>query len=263
MLEQLKVAAYLDEAGEDPQAACEAITDININYAVLRNAWTNSVVESSDRACAKLKKILTDNNVTPVAIISKLGDVPATQLMQTPEGKVNRVFDVATYYGAQLVRIQIGNKSPGQAREAINAWMERITKKSIDYNIAVVFEVTPDSHITSATELAELLKQYRRWRLLYDPAQFILKQNLDPFVKYWTLLKSSVGAIDVRDLKIGHGYKAVGMGNCRTMESSKDAVYSSYRGWFFMEPSLGRRHGSASTRQDVFKMACEAVHNLL
>jgi len=259
MLEAFKVAAYLDEAGEDPATACKVLKELNIHYAVLRRAWVNNILELSDRGCKKLRDILEEYEVTPIALITTLGEVPAPSLVSLDQEYIQRAFNLASYFKTPIVRIQIGTKVKSDVTAEVDWWMEYIKQQSIAHNISPVFEITPDSIYIRPTDIAALLAKHRKWQLLYDPVQLILKQKQDPFVRFWSLLKNRTAAIDVRDHKIGRGFKPVGFGDSNILLTLVDVINTQYKGWLFLEPNLGRRHGSHNTKEDVFKMSVEAI----
>lgn len=251
-----KIAAYLEEANDDPATSCDVLKELGIHYAVLRYIWADNICDIPDAGCGRLKKILDAKGITPIAIATRIGEVPADTLTtQNPD----RAFNIAQYFKVQYVRFQIGLKTTKHAYTDIDEWLEKVAKLSIQYNIIPMFEVTNDAYITKPTELASILTKHKRWKLLYDPVQFILKQNQDPFVKFWTLLKQFVAAIDVRDMKIGRGFKPPGFGDARILQTIDDAMNSNYRGWFFFEPSLGKKHGNALTKSETFKLAFQVL----
>jgi hypothetical protein len=263
MIEDLKVAAYLEDAGEDPASACKAIKEAGINYAVIRHVWTSNIKDLSDNGCVKLRGILSDSGITPIAIISSISDIPATDLPSIDEKIIDRTFNLVKYFNVPLLGLTCGQQTSVNADNQINDWLTRIANKSTSFNITSLVETTTKGQISTAAEFAVLLAKHSRIKLLYDPAQLIIRQNIDPFVKYWTLLKRYVGAIDVRDYKIGRGFKPVGFGDTNIARTVTDAMNSTYKGWFFFEPSLGRKHGTAQTKSDVFKMAFTAFKDSL
>jgi hypothetical protein len=135
--------------------------------------------------------------------------------------------------------------------------MQLIQERCLSTNIVPVLEITHDSPLFKPTEAVQYLNLYKRWKLLYDPAQIIIRQNCDPFVKYWTLLKSYVAAVDIHDYKIGHGHKPVGYGDTKMKITLEDSA--SMNLWYFLEPALGRKLGQYTTKLDTFKVAHEAL----
>ena len=99
--------------------------------------------------------------------------------------------------------------------------------------------------------------------VLYDPAQLIIKKNQNPFIKYWPLLKNRVCGIDIHDFKIGHGFKPVGHGDARLKETIDDAINDNYDGWFFIEPGLGKRFTTQSSKEEVFAANFQILNSLL
>ena len=259
----VKIAAYLEDAGEDPLAACRVLQEVGIKNVVLRHVWTSNIKDLSDNGCAKLRKILDDHGMTPVAIISTIGDVPATELGHVSSEAFDRTFNLAAYFKAPMIGLTCGLQVPGKADQQISDWMYSIQQKSVALNLLPLVEITTKSYLFNAVDVVVVLNKFSRIKLLYDPTQLIIRQNIDPFVKYWTLLKGYVGAIDVCDYKIGRGYKPAGFGDTNIARTITDAIQSRFGGWFFFEPSLGRRHGTAYTKSDVFRSALSAFNRIL
>jgi hypothetical protein len=261
--DKLKLAAYLDEAGEDPISACSVLNKAGISYVVLRYAWSGNVCDVSDQACQRLKQALSDNNLSVVTVISDLGKVEPKLLSHIPQEQIDRVFNVVSYFKAGSVRVLTGTRTREPSDDSIRQWMQLITDRCLQANIVPLMEITEDAAIFQASDVAQWLAKFRRWRLLYDPVQLIIRQNQDPFLRYWTLLKSFAAAIDLRDFKIGHGYKPPGFGDAKVKLTLDDTIKSNFKGWYFIEPSLGRRFGGATTKQETFNMALEALEVLL
>lgn len=263
MLEKLKVAAYLDEAGDDPDVACATISKLGIKYVVLRSAWGTSVSASSDKACQTLRTLLTTHGLSAVALISDLGSTDYKTVTQTPIAIIDRTFNIAAYFKVAFLRLMVGTKPIVAPDAIVDDWFQTITERCLINNIVPVLEPTHQSALYDPVMIVKALVKYRRWKLLYDPAQLILQRKLDPFVKYWTLLKNFTAAIDIHDFKIGYGHKPAGFGDAKIKETLADVLATNYKGWFFLEPSLGRRHGSALTKEDTFIMAAKALEALV
>lgn len=257
----LKLAAYLDEAGEDPKTGCATLKSVKIPYIALRHVWASNICNASDQSCQTLKKLFRSHDLTVIMIASELGQVPANELPKIKKEAIDRVFDIASYFGASYIRIYAGDISP-DSDKYVKDWLALITERSISANVTPLLEVSSGSSIYKPVDIVQWFSKFRRWKLLYDPAQLILKQSQDPFVKYWTLLKQYVGAIDIHDYKIGHGHKPVGFGDTKIQATLNDANASNFTGWHFLEPALGRKHGSALTRTDTFKTALGALEAL-
>ncbi len=262
-LDKLKVAAYLDEASEDIISACAVLAKHKFNYVVLRHAWGGNILDANDQTCTKLRKALQDHNLSVVALVTDIGKVDTTQLMRTPKEKIDRLFNLATYFQSGLVRVHCGLKSRNQDEKAIESWVQMITEYCLRATIVPLYEVVDDSVYREPAEVAKFLSANRRWKFLYDPVQLIIKQNQNPFSRYWTLLKPFTAAVDLRDFKIGYGYKPVGLGDARMKLTVDEGLNGDYKGWYFFEPSLGRRHGSAVTKVETFKLALEALENIV
>lgn len=256
----LKIAAYLDEAGEEPQSGCETLISEEIYYFVLRQVWANNICDISDNGHQKLKAVLQNFKLTPICIASELGKVDSTQLSRIDDAQIQKTINIATYYNTPYLRVFAGI---GSDQTPVEAWLSRVAKLCADNNITPLLEITEESPIFDVSSVAICLSKHPTWKLLYDPVQLILKRNHDPFIKYWTLLKSKTAAIDVRDYKIGKGFKPPGMGDARITKTVHDAIDSDYKGWFFLEPALGRRHGDSNTKSDTFRFGVHAFDNIL
>lgn len=257
-----RLAAYLDEASEDPLGACEVLKQHSFSNVALRHAWSENVCGLQDHACNRLRTALTDAELQVVLVASTLGQVPATDLGTISDEQIRRVFDVTKYFGAKFIRIAAGHTATG-AEKQVSDWMARIEDFAIADVVVPVLELTEDAYLYQPATLAMAMGAHRRWRLLYDPAQLIIRRHLDPFVKYWTLLKRSVALIDLHDYKIGHGFKPPGFGDAKLDLTLRDAITSGYSGWYILEPSLGRRYGDATSKSATFSLAVEGLRHLL
>lgn len=255
-----KIAGYLDEAGEDPAVGCDTLARHGINYAVLRHVWGGkNISQCNDDGCKKLKKILIDSNVSVVSICSDLGDVPITQLSLISEDFIKRTFDIASYFGAESIRFLYGRSVKGQSSSAVDDWLSKISDFAIRNNIIPVLEITDDACIIEPADIANLLSKHQKYKIQYDPVQIILKRKIDPFIRYWSLLKNKIYSIDVRDYTVGRGFKPPGFGDSKIRETLEDAKSSKFNGWLFIEPNLGRRYGSATTKSETFGLAIEGI----
>lgn len=259
----LKLAAYLDEAGEDPERGCKTLNKNQIFYTALRHVWTGNICETSDIGHQRLSKILVEHNITTIMIASELGNVDSKLLARINDDQIDKAVNVCQYYHAPLMRVYIGKENKNTSLLEIDTWMERISAKCLNNGITPLLEIVAGSQIHNASEIAQLLSRHKYWKLLYDPVALIMKQNIDPFIRYWTLLKSHAAVIDIRDMKIGKGFKPAGFGDSKINMTIRDAIESKYKGWFILEPSLGRKHGTDTTKSDTFEHALEGLDHIL
>ena len=261
MIDRSKLAGYLDEAGDDPASAIETLKVHGIAAACIRQLWTgNNVLDVSDQAVRKAKTLLDDKDIKVVMLATELGDVLPDELSSVALDKLDRAFLLASFFGAAQVRFRVGRAGGDRTGDkAVADWMSEIQTRSIQANVVPLLEPSWDQYIYEPTDVARALAAFPRWKLLYDPAQLCMQRRIDPFVKYWTLFKSKVAAIDLHDLKIGHNFRPPGQGDCSLGLTLRDAAESKYTGWFFLEPGMGRRYGPALTRRDTFALAVEAL----
>lgn len=257
MMDKLKIAAYLEDAGDEPASSCRTLKEVGITNAVIRHTWTTNIKNLSDSGCVKLRKTLANYHIKPVAIYSTIADVPVNKLADISVEELDRTYHLAAYFDCPIIIFNCGNKIKTQSdySKEVFYWLHKIQDKSLAANILPLVEITVNSYLTNASEVITLMAKFSRLKLLYDPVQLIVKQNIDPFVKYWALWKQYVAAVDVRDYKIGHGYKPFGHGNAQIARTVADCIRSNLNNWFFFEPSLGKKLGTANTKSEVFKSA--------
>lgn len=250
MISSFKIAAYLDEAGDNPELACETLNRNDIPYIALRNAYGRNICESSDDICKKLKKLFTSNNISPVCIISNLS------VEQQPTDKqIQRIFDIASYYDAEAVCISLDLEQI-MSPETVD-FILAITGFAIKNAVLPIIEPCagfrqPNDYIDN---LVEFLKQRQEWKVLYDPVKLILKKKIDPFKCYWPYIKDRAHAVDVRDYIVGRGFKPPGLGDSKIM----DVLLSNFNGWLFIEPNLGKKYGKAIGKSQTFDLAWQCL----
>lgn len=250
----LKLATYLDEAGDDPESGCKTLISHGILYTGLRHIWSSNICNISAIGHKRLFKILQDYNISTILIASDIGR--NEKLHTTLYSEVDKAINICKYYNAPYLRVFLTDQ------EKSTQWITEVGKRCSDNNITPLFELL-ESHTYKPTDLAHLFSSNNNWKFLYDPVSVIARRNIDPFVKYWTLLKNYTSIIDIRDMKIGKGYKPAGFGDSKIGATIKDSISSNYNGWFMMEPSLGRKHGTAITKSDTFKHAIDGLEQIL
>jgi hypothetical protein len=262
--DKIKLCAYLDEAGEDPAAACVVLHNHNINYVVLREAWTGNICQTSDNGHAKLRTLLEDHDLSPIMIASTLGKVAVEDLPKIKQEQIDSCLNICKFYQCEYLRVYAGELGkPGDNTDIIDDWLSRIQERSLSMGIKCLYEIHSKSSIFKAAEVAKMISNFKNIRILYDPAGLIIRYNFDPFIKHWSLLKNIVDMIDVRDLSIGKGFKVAGYGDSRIVMTIRDAIQSDFKGWLALEPSLGRKHGSATTKSETFAFAVEGLDKIL
>ena len=259
MIDRRRLGVYLDEVSDDPAAACSIIQAHNIPFVILRQVWARSVVDLPDDGLSKLKTLLDSSNLRTLMIVSDLGGIPPTELAALGAGLVDRVFIIANYFKAPLVRIHAGFGTGQFDLVVLDKWLTTISARSINANVTPVLEVQPESYPSTATDVAGILSKYSRWALSYDPASIIMNRVLNPYIKYWTLLKGRTKLVELHDFKTGIGPKPVDHGDCELKRTITDATASDYTGYWGLEPGLGRRYSTAIGKPATFELALEAI----
>jgi sugar phosphate isomerase/epimerase len=262
---KLKIAAYLDEPDDDPAHAGQVLVDLNINHVCLRRAWRRNIDSMPDQACELLKSTLDDHKLQPLILLSSVGDVEHDRLLSTQNiDFLTRCLDICTFFGCKGLCVGLG-KSPatGNWIDKITQWMKVVDDKALESNIQPLFEVSHQSAINEPAIIVQLMVKHKRWRLIYDPANLVMLRMVNPYLKYWSLLKNMVSYFDIHDHKTGDSARPPGHGDCGLDLTINDTLVSGYKGWYCMEPGLGRRYGDKLSRRETFEYAFQTFHQLV
>jgi sugar phosphate isomerase/epimerase len=259
----LKLAVYLDQAAEDPHKAIKVISEAGIKHAVLRRAWSKNITDAGDDICASIKASLLEHDMKPILLCTDLGYCPSDQLLRLEQDAIDAV-NLCQYYGCRHIRFGIGQKSTDQRAHIVQeAWMKLIDRICMEANIAPCLEISYKFVVSKPAEIASILHKYKRLRIIYDPAILVQTKKIDPYTRYWSLVKNRVSHIDVRDHKTGHAPVLAGQGDAKLDLTLSDASLSDYDGWCCLEPGLGRKIGDVSGLDNVFNLALSAYKQLL
>ena len=159
---------------------------------------------------------------------------------------------VCNYFKCKAIRVSIGQPGDQKNTKLLDDWMNLVSTKSLSANVAPCFELSLSLPVVEPAAIASLLNKHKRWSIIYDPAVLIMPRKMDPFTRYWSLLKQRVSHLDVHDFLIGKSPKPPGHGDAKLDLTLADAIGSRYRGWYCLEPGMGRRYGSITNKSDVF-----------
>lgn len=230
------LAAYLDEIDDDPTAACKVLQEVGISNVVLRSAWGTPITELPDSKHGILRTILNNHGVSVIAVSLE------HHLQKVGPTKLERAMHLAMYHGCRLIA----------------PFGYVIDNLKMLEGIIVLAEIVNDTEVTNPAVVANFMSgDHHNIRLLYDPAMLMFKFNLDPFSKYWVLLKKYIAAVDVHDFKCGKGFVPAGLGDARlklVLNENPELV--------LLEPGLGRRYANLTSKKESFLMALNAFNIL-
>ncbi|MCK9557560.1 MAG: sugar phosphate isomerase/epimerase [Candidatus Cloacimonetes bacterium] len=258
----IKLAAYTDEVFDDPDKAGELLISKKITSVCIRRAWCRDVSSMPDNAIGILGGILSKYKLQPILLHTDIGCVEPEKLA-SEEAKLIKAFQICKFLKCKAIRVGFGNKSTSDASEHVQKWASTVSSLSISYDMLPLFEPENNSYYDQAAAIAIFLNKFRRLSLLFDPALLVLRSKTNPFVKFWSLLKSRVGFIDIHDFKSRDSAKPAGLGDAQLDIIVADAIASNFSGWFCLEPGLGRRYGDAMTKDKTFLRAFDAYESLL
>jgi len=255
--EDLRLAAYLNEAGDDPAGAAAILKKNDIKHVCLHRAWGRDISKMTDDACMLVRNILDENELQPVLLASSIGDVQIQDIIDQI-GELDRALMICGFLKCSTLQVSLGIAAKSDMNHKyLYRWMELVTNKCLAANIKPVFEIDYGHCISSPAEIAQVLKRFGMWSILYDPAMLVAKRKIDPFTKYWSLLKDRVSHIDIHDYASGAGPRPPGHGDTQLDLTLNSAVVSGFRGWYCLEPGMGRRYNSISGKAAVFEYALE------
>lgn len=264
MLDTLpKLAVYLDEIDDDPAKAAKVAVEMGITKVCLRTAWSREVAQLGDDACAILSNILATNNLSTVLLYSSAGEVAPSEFGSCTD-QLNRAIAICHYFKCKSLRVGYGKSAKvDKLINYVDNWCSQVTDRCLASDILPLLEITPDSPIQEPAAISTLLNRHKRIRLIYDPAMLVATRKIEPFTRYWSLLKHKVAFFDIHDYRSGEAPKPPGHGDGQLDLTLSDAILSKFSGWYTLEPGLGRRHGSRMTTQSTFAYAMTTLEAIL
>ena len=258
----LKLAAYLNEAGDDPADAAAVLKKNGIKHVCLRRAWGRDIFRMTDDACGLIRDIIEENELKPVLLASTIGDVPIQNVIDHSDD-LDRALMICDFLGCSSLQVSLGIASKSDMNHKyLDRWMKVVTNKCLSANIKPVFEIDYHHCVNSPAEITQVLQKFGVWSILYDPAKLIAKRKIQPFTKYWSLLKGRVSHFDIHDYSPGAGPKPPGHGDAQIDLTLNDAVISGFDGWYCLEPGIGRRYNTINGKAAVFEYALEGFKAL-
>ena len=260
--DDLRLAVYLNEAGDDPTKAAALLKKHNIKHVCLRQAWGRDIFRMTDEACGLVRDILIENKLKPVLLTSTIGDT-AIQDTIDHSADLDKALMICSFLGCPALQVSLGIAAKSDMNQKyLLRWMEIVANKCLSANIKPVFEIDYRHCVSSPAEIVNILKKFGSWSILYDPAQLIAKRKIQPFTKYWSLLRDRISHFDIHDYTPGAGPRAPGHGDGQIDLTLNDAVISGFKGWYCLEPGMGRRYNDISGRAEVFEYALEGFKAL-
>lgn len=248
------IAAYLHEIHDDPLIACQLAKSLGIHDIVISKAWNKNLSEIPDNNLAQIKDNLLDNKLNVLGIYSDSGDTISSKLNLE---SAKKYFNIARYLSAKFMTINWGM---GEYDAKSKWWITTISGMAIDYNTIPLVQFSQHSSLHTAADIVAEIQKYKKWRIIYDPTLFIRSSTIDPFIRYWVLLKKFTHAIDVCDYKVGKGFCPAGTGDGKLIQTINDINSDTY---ILLKPNLGRKFGSVNSKPEVFKLALATLRSIL
>lgn len=230
-LDNFKLAAYLDEAGDNPASSVDTLLRCNINYCVIRN---NKI---SDNYASEIKRCFT--KITPLCIVDDFQDF-------------NRTFNLSVYLNVNFVAFKI---NCNDFRDFINN-VDIVMNMSQKYCKKVLIETTSNMYLYDYNQLMSYVNG-SKINILYDPAGFMLRRNFD-HMKYWLSMCDNIVCVDISDVITNRCFKPPGFGNCNIKNMISNVCKNK---WLFLEPNLVDKCKSNSFIR-AFDAFCSLVEDI-
>jgi len=224
-------------------------------------------MDMADTACVRLSEILAAHKIKPILLITDIGENCPLDTMGGQFVKLEQTLHICNFFKCNAIKVCLGSLvNERHDMKLLNAWMADVATMCLEADVVPTIELSWNLPVSEPAAIATLLKQHKRWSIIYDPAALVMHKRIDPFTKYWSLLKSRVSHIDIHDFQIGKSPRPPGHGDAKLDLTISDATNSNFNGWYCLEPGMGRRYGSIITKQGVFLNAlqvCDRLFNRL
>ena len=253
MIQPPQIACYLDEADDDPIAACQSIVKNGFYSTILRKVWSSKIEDATDEACRRLMQAISQHKITVVSIDTSIGKCEIDQLVSQ---KIERSILIASYFKAKHIKISVGT---GHIRHSldeykIDSWLEIVTKACSELNIKPLIETNNNESLQSVDQFSQILQKHKYLNIQYDPAMLVARKVVDP-LEYWTKLRDRILLVDLHDFKTGRSPSKLGFGDCKWSTIRNDLPKSG----LVLESGFGRNFGNTYTKQQTFSLAVDGL----
>lgn len=267
----VKLSAFADEVTDDFIGQIKFLAEQKINYIELRFVNKKNIMELNKDELNDAQKILKDNGIKVNAIGSPIGKITIDKPFAPHLDKFKHAVELANLFETRLIRIFSYYAPEGKSIAAYrNEVMDRMALKlEILQSSDIIMVHENEAHIygQTAEHCADLAKTMNspKFRLVYDPANFVCSQKTKENVKTcWPLMKPYVSHIHIKDWKVGADIGSIpGTGDAQIKELLEELKKMKYEGFMTMEPHLmkGGQFGG-STGPKLFAEAIASVRKI-
>lgn len=267
----VKLSAFADEIGADPQLQVQTLQSVGIRYVELRGAWGVNVLKLSGAQVAELQRLFGDGGLAVSCIGSPIGKVRLDEDWGRHFDEFKHAIDLAETFGCGYVRIfsfyaPQGGRIEDYADEVIRrlrAQAEYVAGRPVTLaleNETHIFGDTPERCGQLMAALAGLPVT-----LAFDPANFVSIDQVPVYERCWVPLRQYTGYFHMKDGVRQPAPHAVpvgqGEGDCdRILREVADSEYS---GFLALEPHLSRAgQFSGFSGPELFAVAARALQGL-
>lgn len=266
-----KLSAFADEVTDDFLGQVRYLASENVPYIEPRFINAKNIMDLSGDELKEAKNMITDFGLKVSAIGSPVGKIRLDEPFGPHLDKFKQAVDLALFFETRLIRMFSYYAPEGEDIDNfLDQVMERLARQVEiikDVDLVMVHENEADIYGHSAQNCVDLAKTLdtARFRLAYDPANFVAAEKITDNVKScWPLMKPYVVHVHIKDWKLGADTGSIpGQGDGQIKELLSELSQMNYEDCLTLEPHLqaGGQFGG-KTGPVLFSKAIAAVREL-
>ncbi len=266
-----KLSAFADEVCEDFKGQIEFLVKEGVRFIEPRFINKKNIMDLSKGELKEARMMLNDHDIKVSALGSPIGKVSLNEPFGGHLDRFKHAVDLAMFFETPYIRMfsyyAPQDKNIDDFRDEVMERMQAKVEVIQDAPVVMVHENESGIYGHNAQNCVDLVKTIDspKFRLVYDPANFVWGQEITDSVKNcWPLMKPYVVHIHIKDWKLGAEIGSIpGEGDGQIPQLLAELAADGYDGCLTMEPHLqtGGQFGG-STGPELFARAIEAVRKI-
>jgi sugar phosphate isomerase/epimerase len=273
-----KISGFSDEIAEDIDTQFATLNKLGINYFEPRGINGKNISTLNDAEVEELKQKMQEYGIKASSIGSPIGKIRTTEDFEPHFEVYKRVVKTAKMLDCKYIRMFSFFKDGEWTEEKIKEVKSRLSKL-IEYakqeGVILLHENEGDIYGETIEGNLDIMQSLYcdNFKMVFDPANFAQKgvdnikaiETLLPYVEY----------MHIKDHKKGKGIVPAGFGDGNVLYVINKLFAKGYKGFFSLEPHLGRFKGlaeleldgkskmEADASADTFTLAANCFNDLL
>ena len=263
------LTGFADEIGPDLDEQLDTLASEGIKHLELRGVWRKGVLDLTDEELGRIADALTRRGMRVSAIGSPIGKIKVSDPFEPHLERFRRALFCARTLGAPFIRLFSFYVPPGEAERHRNEVIHRIRALAAEAEgsgVTLVHENEKHIYGDIPARCLDLVEAVGKphFRLAWDPANFV-QCGVRPFTEGYESLRPYVAYVHVKDARLATGEVTVaGAGDGEVRPTLRALADSGFRGFFSLEPHLGRTPGYTRLNgAERFVAAARAFKRLL